>query len=230
MISTRVVPMIALYGINLQSEGDSRQRMVLCRNWLELLQRADAANAIVMTVSRLDEGWSARIRNLRRRAPLAQLVLVTDLTPENARQLGPLIVDRVVWSDEMKARWHEIPKMLTGSDREMERVYLALESSDCLEPRLRNALVLALEAEPAIRSVKRWAFLMEISTRGLEKLWRRHLPRGPSVGDLLRLLNATRGSEGCNRLVGLERSAARDLVDLIGIIRTRNVMTGGHSL
>jgi len=123
---------------------------------------------------------------LRTRHPLHPLVIVRDVSAQDARGLARSCRDEVVplRNSERELGPAVIRACLAGA---LEQLASVIETHGEMRPRLRAALALACRARPPIRSVKELAAEVGCESRTLEHHWRTAVPRvrGLRLHDLL---------------------------------------------
>lgn len=117
---------------------------------------------------------------LRSRHPLHPVVLVTRWEPHNARLLGRLEIDDVVWFREMDHSLLATVKR-AGACGRLRGLAEELRGAQHLSPRLRQALQCALDRSPPLRSVGELAELMNCHRRTLSHHWRSALGVDPPL-------------------------------------------------
>lgn len=122
-----------------------------------------------------------RLGNLKRRYPHHPVVLVTRLTPENARLLKDVSVEEVVWLREAEQQLAPAIRSICKRDFNYLRcLVLPIQQAEHLPAPLRGALSYACENARPVRSVKQLASAVGYDRRTLWQQWAQTL--GPALG------------------------------------------------
>jgi hypothetical protein len=185
--------MIAFYGETpIPAVAVRGQRLVEIGRWPELLARAADMSAVVVRAGELDAGARDRLRELRRAAPLTPVVLVAPTDREAARHLGAVVVDRVVWEDELPEGLSIALQEANEASALLARLIEAVEGADGMAPHFRRKLLTALEADPPFRTVKRWARELGVTTRAIQEAWSDHYGKKYRPHDFLGFVRSLR--------------------------------------
>jgi hypothetical protein len=176
--------MLALFALNQTTLLRVARTMRACEtlertgSWrrLEMLAHGASCSIVVLPWLELD-GGAAQLSSLRSRAPFSPLVLVTTKDANNARALGRVGVEEVVWLHEIDAALAPAVSRACAQSL-LRRVASALEQADRLAPRLRSALAFACRSEAPIRSEAELAKAAGCHRRTLWYHWRRALGGG----------------------------------------------------
>lgn len=150
--------------------GEAVERTASWRR-LELLAH-DASCAIVVLPWLGQDGAAAQLSSLRARTRFNPLVLVTTKDADNARALGQVGIDEVVWLHEVEAALGPAVSRAHAHSL-MRRVASALERADRIAPRLRTALVFACRSDTPIRTEAALATAAGCHRRTLWYHWQR---------------------------------------------------------
>lgn len=121
----------------------------------ECIRLAAVAQVMVAWVPELDEVSIGVLERVRLDAPWVWVLLVTNLSPENARRVMTSPADEVVWVREVDSMRLRLAERLTGDP--LEGLARAFERMENLHERARAALAAACRQVPPYLTVARWA-------------------------------------------------------------------------
>jgi hypothetical protein len=140
-------------------------------DWPAFERLAAAARCSVVVVPWLNgDGQLGRLADLRRRLPLQPLVVITAKDADNVRLLGGLLIEEVLWLDEIPRRLAAAVASASQTDR-LTRMADALGTAPHLPVLLRRALHHALVADPPLHTVAALAAAVGRDRRSLWRYW-----------------------------------------------------------
>ena len=144
-------------------------------SWRRLEMLTDDASCAIVVLPWLgQDGVAAQLSSLRARAPFSPLVLVTTKEADNARAIGRVGVEEVVWLHEVEAALAPAVSR-AHAHALLRRVASALEHAHRLAPRLRSALVFACCSDAPVRTEAELAQTAGCHRRTLWYHWQRAL-------------------------------------------------------
>lgn len=145
----------------------SAYEVLSVRSWEDLMEAAPASECSVVTAPRLRR-TQRRLRQFRLQLPLLPLVLVTRPHPRNARLLGKIDVDEVLWLDDAP---RTLPRAIERARNRsaLTRVAEALAEAERLPRRLRTALSTCCTVHPPVTRVDE---IGRLADRSRSSLWR----------------------------------------------------------
>lgn len=156
---------------------DPREPVHLADDWNQFEHTAAGSSCSVAVIPWLSgDPALTRLALFRARHPLHPLVLVTRGDMENARDLKALVVDEVVWTQEIDRELADA----VGRTCVLNQARMMAESvrrSPTLPTKLREALATACESERPIRTVHKLAAAVGCDRRTLWTQWKQVMER-----------------------------------------------------
>lgn len=200
--------------LELVSDDEDNQMIHQCATWTEFQQMAPTSAVAIIVQPELSPELSAMLRDVRNEARLTALILVTSAAPDNARHLGSVLVDEVVWHHEPPAAVREAIRRAQETDL-IQLLVEQIRSVSHLPKVFTNHILTAMRAEPPIKTVKRWGYLSGRTPRALQKQWRRHVGERGSPREFLTLLyKVRRGRTADSEKRATALAACREILDL----------------
>jgi hypothetical protein len=176
---------------------EPRESVRLADDWGRFEHTAAGSSCSVAVIPWLSgDPALTRLALFRARHPLHPLVLVTRGDMENARDLKALVVDEVVWTQEIdRGLDHAVGR--TCVLNQARRMAEAIRRNPALPTKLREALATACASERPIRTVHKLAGAVGCDRRTLWTQWKQVMERAdadPRLQDFLHwlvLLRAT---------------------------------------
>lgn len=170
--------MVALYACDarlaarLVALWPAAARVAAATDWATFLRDVAAADCAVVCGDWLaDPLVLGHLAELRARAPLRPIVLVTRRDADNARHLKDVSVDEVVWHGEAAwALWPAVGRARASGA--LHRLAGAVERAPGIAPPLRRALAHACRSARPVTTVARLAAAAGCDRRTLWRQWR----------------------------------------------------------
>lgn len=166
--------------------------------WAQLRNRLDEADQVVVIAPQAPPDLFARVEALKSDDPTLPVVLVTDRAARRLRWLKDLVVEEVVWDDEVGP---ELPSAVRRADaqRHFRELEARIRACRRLTPVLTAALARAVRRRPPFTSVRAMAGEMGCDRRTLWRHWRRAFGDRDDLGpkgflDWILLLRASAGA------------------------------------
>ncbi len=165
------------------------------RDWRELVRRAGSAVAVAVEFPELNDEAVAQIAGVRAAALRVPILLVTRFTEANPVRLPHTSVEALVWIKSGPEAVHmALADLLKRSP--IPQLTAAVQSSGVLSSALKRKLLVALEADPPFRTVKRWARATGCGRRALDRSWRNQVGTAHKPAEFLKAILAVRGEDG----------------------------------
>lgn len=147
--------------------------------WTRLLGNVSRADHVVVAAPEPGPGLLARMEALKQREPGVPFLLVTHRNPEVLRHLKNVVIEEVLWTDELD---DELALALRRSegDRRLRRIDARLREASHLSPTLVAALGRAALRRPPLTSVRELAAEIDRDRRTLWHHWRESFDAGAS--------------------------------------------------
>ncbi|MBA4158661.1 MAG: hypothetical protein H0X65_14470 [Gemmatimonadetes bacterium] len=140
--------------------------------WKGVRVASCVASCVILVLEWLSSGsGQGGLHVLKQRPTSCPVVLVMRKDVENARALKDVVVEEVVWLEELKICL--LPALEGARSRGgLDRLAAAIAGASCLPARLRTALALACEVKRPVRSVNELARLAGCHRGALWREWR----------------------------------------------------------
>lgn len=140
------------------------------QEWARLYSHFSRIDAVLIAAPDPGAELFARMEALKRRDPVVPFLLITRRDPEALRHLKNLVIEEVLWADELE---EELTLALRRSEgeRRLRRVDTRLRSTTHLSPTLVAALARATRRRPPLTSVRDLAAEIDRDRRTLWHHW-----------------------------------------------------------
>ncbi len=146
--------------------------------WTRLLGNFSRADHVVVAAPEPGPGLLARMEALKQRDPTVPFLLITRRDPEVLRHLKNIVIEEVLWTDELDDGLTLALRRADG-DRRLRRIDARLREASYLSPTLVAALGRAALRRPPLTSVRDLAAEIDRDRRTLWHHWKESFdPRG----------------------------------------------------
>lgn len=146
-------------------------RPELFEEWTRLLANVSRADHVVVAAPEAGADLLARMEALKQREPAVPFVLVTRRDPESLRHLKNVVIEEVLWTDELDDELALALRRADG-DRRLRRIDARLRDATHLSPTLVAALGRAALRRPPLTSVRDLAAEVDRDRRTLWHHWK----------------------------------------------------------
>lgn len=147
--------------------------------WTRLLGNVGRADHVVVAAPEPEPGLLARMEALKRQEPAVPLLLITRRDPAVLRHLKNVVIEEVIWTDELDDGLALALRRAEG-DRRLHRIAVRLREASHLSPTLVAALGRAALRRPPLTSVRDLAAEVGRDRRTLWHHWRESFDAGAS--------------------------------------------------
>lgn len=154
-------------------------RPELFEEWTRLLGNVSRADHVVVAAPEPGPDLLARMGALKERGAAVPFLLITRRDPEALRHLKNVVIEEVLWTDELGDELALALRRADG-DRRLRRIDDRLREASRLPPTLVAALGRAALRRPPLTSVRDLAAEIDRDRRTLWHHWRESFDAGPS--------------------------------------------------